>query len=58
MWSPRTATKSNPCSPQLEKAHAQQQRPNAAKKKKKKDEAAKIKGCLYGSAAPFGLAQG
>ena len=26
--------KSSPCSPQLEKAHAQQRRPNAAKKKK------------------------
>ena len=28
---PRTATKSGPCSLQLEKARAQQQRPNAAK---------------------------
>ena len=28
--------KSSPCSPQLEKAHAQQWRPNATKKKKKK----------------------
>ena len=28
--------KSGPCSPQLEKAHTQQQRPNAAKKKKKR----------------------
>ena len=27
--------KSSPCSPQLEKAHVQQQRPNATKKKKK-----------------------
>ena len=34
MWSPRTATKSSPCSPQPEKARVQQQRPNAAKKKK------------------------
>ena len=34
MRSPRTATKSSPCSPQLEKAHAQQRRPNTAKKKK------------------------
>ena len=31
-----TTTKSSPCSPQLEKARMQQQRPNAAKKKKKK----------------------
>ena len=30
MRSPRTATKSSPCSPQLEKARMQQQRPNAA----------------------------
>ena len=30
-----TATKSSPRSPQLEKTHAQQQRPNAAKKRKK-----------------------
>ena len=40
MRSPRTATKSSPHSPQLEKAHAQQQRPNVAKNKfigKKKD---------------------
>ena len=40
MRSPRTATKSSPRSPQLEKAHAQQRRPDAAKnkyvKKKKK----------------------
>ena len=36
MRRPCTATKSSPCSPQLEKAHAQQWRPNAAKKKKKK----------------------
>ena len=35
MRSPRTATKSSPRLPQLEKAHAQQRRPNAAKKKKK-----------------------
>ena len=35
MRSPRTATKSSPHSPQLEKACAQQRRPNAAKKKKK-----------------------
>ena len=33
MRSPRTATKSSPRSPQLEKAHAQQQRPNATKNK-------------------------
>ena len=31
--SPRTTTKSNPCSLQLEEAHVQQQRPNAAKNK-------------------------
>ena len=33
MRSLRTAMKSSPRSPQLEKAHAQQQRPNAAKDK-------------------------
>ena len=33
MRSPRTATKSCPHSPQLEKARAQQRRPNAAKNK-------------------------
>ena len=33
MKSVRTATKSSPRSPQLEKARAQQQRPNAAKNK-------------------------
>ena len=38
MRSPRTATKSSPRLPQLEKARAKQQSPNAAKKKlKKKD---------------------
>ena len=35
MRSPRTATKSSPCSPQLEKAHAQQGRPDAAQKTNK-----------------------
>ena len=35
MRSPRTATKSSPCSLQLEKARAQQRRPNAAKIKKR-----------------------
>ena len=30
---PRTATKSSPCSPQLEKARTQQRRPNTAKNK-------------------------
>ena len=30
---PRTATESGPCSPQLERACAQQQRPNTAKNK-------------------------
>ena len=34
MRSPLTVRKSNPCSPQLEEAHVQQQRPNAAKNKK------------------------
>ena len=38
MRSPRTATKSSPRSPQLEKARAQQQRPNAAIKKERKKE--------------------
>ena len=33
MRSPCTTTKSTPCSPQLEKARAQQRRPNAAKNK-------------------------
>ena len=33
---PRTAMKSGPHLPQLEKAHAQQQRPNTAKNKLKK----------------------
>ena len=33
MRSPRTATKSSPRSPQLEKAHTQQRRPNTAKNK-------------------------
>ena len=37
-WNQRTAMKSNPHSPQLEKACAQQQRPNGAKKKKKKQQ--------------------
>ena len=36
MRSPRTATKSSPRFPQLEKAHAQQRRPNTAKSKLKK----------------------
>ena len=34
MRSPRTAMKSSPHSPQTEKAHTQQRRPNAAKNKK------------------------
>ena len=38
MRSPRTTTKSSPRSPQLEKAHVQQQRPNAAKDKNLKKE--------------------
>ena len=33
MGSPRTATKSSPHLPQLEKARVQQQRPNTAKNK-------------------------
>ena len=37
MRSPRTATKSSPRSPQLEKAHAWQRRPNAAKNKEIKN---------------------
>ena len=36
MKSPHTATKSSPRLPQLEKAHAQQQRANEAKNKNKK----------------------
>ena len=36
---PRTATKSSPCSPQLERARAQQRRPNAAKNKIKEKKA-------------------
>ena len=36
MRSLRTAMKSSPCSPQLEKACAQQRRPKAAKKQTKK----------------------
>ena len=36
MRSPHTATKTGPCSLQLEKARVQQWRPNAAKKKLKK----------------------
>ena len=36
MRSPRTATKSGPCSLLLEKAHEREHRPNAAKIKKKK----------------------
>ena len=35
MGSPRTQMKSSPHSPQLEKAHVQQWRPNAAKNKNK-----------------------
>ena len=35
MRSPSTTTKTSPYPPQLEKAHAQQQRPSTAKKKKK-----------------------
>ena len=34
MRSPRTTTKSSPCSPQLEKAHTEQRRPNTAKTNK------------------------
>ena len=36
MRSLRTTMKSSPCSPQLEKARAQERRPNAAKKKERK----------------------
>ena len=42
MRSPHTATKSSPCSPQLQKAHAQQWRPNTARKKQKKIKNPKI----------------
>ena len=38
--------KSSPRSPQLEKAHAQQQRPNAAKNKLKKKKIKKKKQCV------------
>ena len=53
MRSPRTVTKSSPCSPQLEKARMQQRRPNAAKNKKinlfkkKKEE---VRGSVFRSA--------
>ena len=40
---PRTAMKSGPRSPQLEKALAQKRRPNTAKKKERKKEALKKK---------------
>ena len=36
MRSPRTARKSSPCLPQLEKARVKQRRPNAAKQNKAK----------------------
>ena len=39
MKSPRPTTKRSPRSPQLEKAHVQQRRPNAAKNKLKKKKA-------------------
>ena len=48
MRSPHTATKSSPLSLQLEKAHAQQRRPNATKKKKKKI-SIYILSCFYAS---------
>ena len=38
MRSPRTTTKSSPCSPQLKKAHVQQWRPNTAERMKRKKE--------------------
>ena len=37
MRSPRTTMKNSPCSPQLEKACAQQRRPNTAKKNNNSD---------------------
>ena len=47
MRSPRTATKSSPCSLQLEKARVQQRRPNAAKNKINKLENNNNKVLLY-----------
>jgi len=42
-----TATKSNPCSPEFEKAYVQQRRPSTAKiKKKKKNRVGYISGTL------------
>ena len=38
----RTTTKSSPCSPQVEKAHAQQRRPKADKEKKKEKKSHKL----------------
>ena len=56
MRSPRTPMKSSPGSSQLEKAHAQQQRPNAAKNKLT-NEKNKIKNmylkCIYSSTRKF-----
>ena len=40
--SPSTARKNSPCAPQLEKAHVQQQRPNAAENKLKKKKVTRI----------------
>ena len=45
MRSPHTATKSSPGSPQLEKARAQQRRPNTAKNKLKKKKIILFSGC-------------
>ena len=47
MRSPRTAMKSSPRSPQLEKACTQQQRPNAAKNKFKKKIKKETAGILH-----------
>ena len=49
MRSLRTARKSSPRLPQLEKARVQQRRPNAAKKKKKKEYGLKNKENIYRS---------
>ena len=64
MRSPRTATKSSPSSPQLEKACVQQRRPNAAKnkqihlfkkKKRKKESEGGGKKEKYATEALWGL---
>ena len=50
MRSPRTATKSSPRLPQLEKARTQQRRPNTAKRKEKKKKTHhKVHWCWHGN---------